>query len=164
MTRILLTGMSGTGKSTVIAELAARGYQAFDLDSDAYSEWVAVPADSDIPGTPVEPGRDWVWREDRVQALLTSDTPLLFVSGCASNMKKFRAQFTTVILLSAPSELILQRLANRTNNPYGKRPEEAARVLDLIQTVEPLLRKSANHEIDTSMPLKEVLARVLQLV
>jgi predicted ATPase len=32
MKRVLLTGMSGTGKSTVIKELAARGYKAVDTD------------------------------------------------------------------------------------------------------------------------------------
>ena len=40
MKRILLTGMSGTGKSTLISELAARGYKAVDADCDAFSEWV----------------------------------------------------------------------------------------------------------------------------
>ncbi len=36
--RILLTGLSGTGKSTTIGELAARGYKAVDADSEAFSE------------------------------------------------------------------------------------------------------------------------------
>jgi dephospho-CoA kinase len=30
MKRVLITGMSGTGKSSVIQELSARGYQAHD--------------------------------------------------------------------------------------------------------------------------------------
>jgi hypothetical protein len=38
MKRILLTGMSGTGKSTVTSELAVRGYKAVDLDCDTFSE------------------------------------------------------------------------------------------------------------------------------
>ena len=33
MKRVLITGMSGTGKSAVIQELASRGYPAHDLDS-----------------------------------------------------------------------------------------------------------------------------------
>lgn len=165
MKRVLLTGMSGVGKSTVIRELVTRGFKAVDLDCDEYSEWVHVPPDSVIPGTPVEPHRDWVWREDRVGQLLSlEEGNVLFVSGCASNMKKFRAQFDAVILLSAPADLIVQRLAQRQGNAYGKRPEEVARVLDLIQTVEPLLRKSADHEIDSSQSLDEVVAEVLQLV
>ena len=32
MKRVLLTGMSGTGKSSVIRELAALGYKAIDTD------------------------------------------------------------------------------------------------------------------------------------
>ncbi len=39
MKRVLLTGMSGTGKSTPIHELAARGYKAIDTASDEWSEW-----------------------------------------------------------------------------------------------------------------------------
>ena len=156
--------MSGTGTSTVTSELAARGYKAVNADSDEFSEWVEVSGDSS-PGTPVEPSRDWMWREDQVQNLLaTEDAEVLFLSGCAVNMGKFMPQFDHVVLLSAPAEVIVQRLATRTTNVYGKRPEEVARVLDLIETVEPLLRSVAGYEIDTSAELEEVVATVLQLV
>ena len=163
MKRVLITGMSGTGKSTVTGELAARGYQAIDADCDEFSEWVAVSGDAVTPGTPVEADRDWVWRTDRMQALLsTEDADLLFVSGCAPNMGQFLPQFDHVILLSAPAAVIVERLATRTNNAYGQRPAEVARVLALIETVEPLLRRAADYEIDTSVPLEEVVAAVLQ--
>ena len=54
-------------------------------------------------------------------------------------------------------------MATRTNNPYGKRPEQVVRVLGLTETVEPRLRKVAGHEIDTSAPLDEVVAEVLRI-
>ena len=89
MKRVLLTGMSGTGKSAVIGELAARGYNAVDAD-DGYS----------VSG----PDGDWVWREDRIQSLLSSDAGnVLFLSGCATNQGKFYPQFDHIILLSAPA-------------------------------------------------------------
>jgi shikimate kinase len=156
--------MSGTGKSTVVGELAAHGYKAVDADCDEFSEWVEVTGDSGVPGSPVEPGRDWVWREDRIRALLsTEDAEVLFLSGCAPNMGKFLPQFDHVILLSAPADVIVERLGRRTNNSYGKHPDEVARVLGLVESVEPLLRRAAGHEIDTSAPVDDVVASVLRL-
>jgi dephospho-CoA kinase len=163
--RVLLTGMSGTGKSTVISALAARGYKAVDADCDVFSEWVAFSNGSGGSESPVEPDRDWVWREDRIRDLLsTENADMLFLSGCAQNMGQFLPLFDHVVLLSAPANVIVERLGTRTNNPYGKQPEEVARVLSLRETVEPLLRRVASHEINTSVCLDDVLAAVLQLV
>lgn len=55
MKRLLVTGMSGSGKSTIIDELAARGYKAVDADCDEYSEWVEFNGDSDPFGSPLSP-------------------------------------------------------------------------------------------------------------
>jgi shikimate kinase len=160
--RVLLTGMSGTGKSTVIKALAARGYNAVDTDEDGLSELVCVPEDEP---TGLAPGKDWVWREDRIQDLLGADRPgVLFLGGCSPNQGKFYPWFDHVILLTAPAHLIMERLATRTNNPYGKRPEEVTRVLSLQQTIEPMLRRGAGAEVDTSVHLDEVVETVLRLV
>jgi dephospho-CoA kinase len=143
--------MSGTGKSTVILELAARGYPALDMDEPGYSEYA--------------PDGDWVWREDRAQAFLSlEDGDARFISGCATNQVKFYPQFDEIVLLSAPAAVLIERLATRTNNPYGKRPEELAETLGYLETVEPQLRRRATLEIDTSAPLDQVVARILCLV
>jgi hypothetical protein len=79
--------MSGVGKSAVIEELAARGYMAFDTDYGGLSELVSVPADEP---TGLDPGLDWVWREDRINDLLsTAHADVLFVGGCAPNQGKY---------------------------------------------------------------------------
>jgi len=162
MKRVLLTGMSGTGKSTVIGELAALGYAAVDTDYDGLSELVKVPDDEP---TGLTPGHDWVWREDRIQELLSAnEVDVLFLSGCAPNQGKFYPQFDHIILLTAPAPVIVQRLAARTNNPYGKHPDEVARTLRLQQTVEPLLRGAAGLEVDTNAPLDQIVATILRHV
>jgi dephospho-CoA kinase len=90
--------MSGTGKSSVIRELVARGYKAIDTDDG----WTKALPD----------GRQ-LWREDAM---------------------------------------------------YGKAPEELRRFLDDVQTVEPLLRRVASHEVRTTVPVNEVVTTVLRLV
>ena len=162
MKAVLITGMSGTGKSSLIRELAARGYEAVDTDYGGFSELVDVPV-TEVTG--IGQGRDWVWREDRISDLLASERQgTLFVSGCAPNQGKFYPRFDYVILLTAPDEVLLERLTTRTNNPYGKQAEEQARVLQLKQTIEPLLRRAADLEIDTSIPLVDVVSKVIRFV
>jgi dephospho-CoA kinase len=163
--RVLLTGLSGTGKSTLVGALAARGYKAVDADCDEFSTWAKPARDADVFWSPVEVGRDWVWREDRIKDLLfIEDADVLFLAGCAENMGQFLPQFDHVVLLHAPADLLVERLSIRTTNAYGKRPDEVARVLGQKATVEPLLRRVAGHEIDTSAPLEEVISAVLALV
>lgn len=155
--------MSGTGKSTAIRELAARGYKAVDADEPGWSELVNVPGD---PGASAsEPGQDWTWREDRIQELLsTEDADVLFISGCATNQGKFYPQFDHIILLSAPVPLMIERLATRTTNAYGRHPDELAQVLHFTRTIEPRLRRGASLEVDTSAAIEQVIEAILRHV
>jgi dephospho-CoA kinase len=148
--RVLLTGMSGTGKSSVVHALAARGYKAIDTD-DGWSQQL--------------PDGRQRWREAAIARLLaTEDTSVLFVAGCEENQVQFHPQFDVIILLSAPAETLLDRLAARTGNPYGKTPAELSRVLADLRNVEPLLRQAATCEVRTTMPLDDVVTAVLRLV
>ena len=53
-----------------------------------------------------------------------------------------------LILLTAPAELLLDRIASRTTNDWGKAPPERELILHQFATVEPLLRAGCTHELD----------------
>lgn len=142
--------MSGTGKTSVVRELVARGFKAVDTDDG----WCEPQAD----------GRQ-LWREDALHELLsTEDAQVLFVAGCEENQVAFHPQFDHIVLLSAPLDVLVERLATRMNSSYGKAPEERRRFLDDVEAVEPLLRRIADHEVRTTVPVHEVVATVLRLV
>jgi dephospho-CoA kinase len=147
--RILVTGMSGTGKSSALAELARRGFRTVDTDE---------------PGWTVEDddGGRW-WDEERIAELLAEDEPVLFVSGTASNQGRFYDRFDAVVLFSAPAEVLLRRIATRETNDYGKAVEERELILDHLRAVEPLLRATCTHEIDATGPLAEVVGRLVEI-
>lgn len=162
MKRVLLTGMSGTGKSAVLSELRARGFKTVDTDYGGWSVLVDVPASGDPRDAQA---KEWLWREDLMSRLLsTEDTDVLFVSGAARNQTKFYPRFDLVVLLTAPVAVITERLASRANNPYGKDPAELAEVLAFKETMEPALRRSADLEIDASIPLEDVVRTILDRV
>ncbi|MGH9768493.1 MAG: AAA family ATPase [Blastocatellia bacterium] len=161
MKRILITGMSGTGKTAVVRELAARGFPAVDLDVPEWSEWVDVdPAD---PLTPRD-GKDWVWREDPVRKLLSEhQSGTLFISGCAENMSRFFPIIELIVLLSAPMEVIMKRLEARSPEGHGNTYDERQKVRELISTIEPLLRGRADHEIDTTRSVDATVDEILRV-
>lgn len=150
MPRILITGMSGTGKSTVIAALRSLGHQAIDSDDG----WCRFSPDG-----------EWVWDEALVDELLSTEhVPVLFFAGCASNQGRFRQRFDHVVLLSAPLDVMISRIQERTTNPFGKQPDEFARILADHAEIEPLLRAACTLEIDTARPLPSVVDELLRLV
>ncbi len=148
--RVLVTGMSGTGKSSLVRELRRRGFEAYDADDDGYAEPAA--------------GGVWRWRSLEVSRLLaeTDQDRLLFFAGCSEEQVQF--SWDVVVLLTAPEAVVLERLATRTTNAFGKDEAERKRVLADLREVEPLLRRSADVVIETSAPLHRVADEMLAAV
>ena len=147
--------MSGTGKSSALGELGRLGHRVVDTDSTEWSEWVQAADGGE---------GEWLWREDRMAALLADDHErTLFVSGCMSNQGRFYDRFDAVVLLSAPAEVILDRVHVRTSNDYGKKPGERERILRDLRAVEPLLRATCTHELDAGRPLADVVADLVAI-
>ncbi len=143
--------MSGTGKSAALAELEKRGFAVVDTDYEGWSEW------SEADG-------GYVWREDRIAKLLTGEHgPTLYVSGTVSNQGRFYPQFDAVVLLSAPAEVLLGRIARRVTNDYGKSSEERDLIVRHLVEVEPLLRAACTHEIDATQPLEVVVRELIAI-
>ena len=137
MPRVLLTGMSGAGKTTVLDVLRRRGHLTVDTDYDGW----------ELPGD--------TWDEERMAALLAAE-PEVVVSGTVSNQGRFYDRFEHVVLLSAPVEVLLERVRRRTNNPYGATEEHRAEIGEYTRTVEPRLRAGATVELDGQRPVSEL--------
>ena len=147
MARVLVTGMSGTGKTTLLHELRRRGHLTVDTDYDGWE----LPSGE--------------WDEERMAALL-AEHPDLVVSGTVSNQGRFYDRFEQVVLLSAPLPVLIERVSSRADNPYGRTAEQQAEIAHYLETVEPLLRPGATLELDGRLPtttLADTVEALMQL-
>ena len=143
--------MSGTGKSSALAELERRGFAVVDTDEPGWTEWSEQEA-------------GLVWREDRIAELLAVEREMpLYVSGTIPNQGRFYRDFDAIVLLSAPAEVLLGRIESRTTNDYGTTPDERGLILRHLAEVEPLLRATCTHEIDAGQPLAAVVAQLVAI-
>ena len=141
--------MSGTGKSAALTELERRGHRVVDTD---YGDWIDTS------------GPEPLWREARIAALLDEHSEgALFVGGCVANQGRFYPRFDAVVLLSAPVDVILERVTGRASNDYGKSESEREQIVSDLEEFEPLLRAGATAEIDTRAPLTEVADELEQI-
>lgn len=129
--------MSGAGKSTLLEELARRGHLTVDTD---YDGWTIDQR---------------LWDEPRMTELLTGNANVI-VSGTVENQGSFYPLFDHVVLLSAPVEVLIERVTTRVNNPYGRTAEEQADIRRYVVEVEPLLRRGASLELDGRLPVAEL--------
>jgi shikimate kinase len=145
MSKVLVTGMSGAGKSTVLDELRRRGLHVVDTDYDGW----------ELP--------DRTWDETRMERLLAGNQDVI-VSGTVENQVRFYDRFEHIVLLSAPLDVLTQRVTDRTNNPYGKSSAEREEIARYVQTVEPLLRRGATVELDGRRPVTELADAIERLI
>lgn len=129
----------------MLDELSRRGYRTVDTDYDA---WV-------LP--------DGTWDEPRMSALLAADSPLI-VSGTVENQGRFYQRFSAVVLLSAPVEVLIERVSVRTNNGYGKSEADRSAIRQHVLDVEPLLRSGATLELDGRRPVPELADEIERLI
>jgi shikimate kinase len=137
--------MSGTGKSTVLHALARRGHLTVDTD---YDGWTLA---------------DGRWDAIRMSELLDRE-PDVVVAGTVDNQGDFYDRFDHVVLLSVPLDVLIERVSARTTNPYGQTAGEQAEIAQYVQTVEPLLRKTATIELDGQASVNELAGAVEDLI
>jgi len=89
-------------------------------------------------------------------ARLLASTPAVVVSGTVDNQGRFYDRFDHIVLLSAPVEVLIERVSKRTDNTYGNDPEEQADIASYLETVEPLLRRGSTLELDGRLSASEL--------
>ena len=167
--RVLVIGVAGTGKSYLVERMKRSKLNAVDVD-----DGLATFVDADGNQVEYDPdgGAKW-WRSHyyvlklrKFEKLVReSETVYLFGDvggqpGHENGLLDVADLFDRVYYLKAPMRLIKERLASRTDNPFGKNPEEIKGVAKHREKLDRIARERKFEVIDASLPM----GRILEIV
>lgn len=165
--KILLTGISGTGKTTTLSELQKHGYAVIDLDATGICRWKNKETQEFTEYG--ETGRDYEWLTqhgwycgiDKLKQLLSAirEDKDVFVAGISENIEELVQEFDKVFIFTVPDAVVKERLNARTNNHFAKKEEEQTFVLEHSKE---LLKKIENFtEINADKSPGEIAENIL---
>ncbi|WP_285725705.1 AAA family ATPase [Psychromicrobium xiongbiense] len=160
----LIEGISGTGKTSVCAELQRRGYHAIHGDRElAYQgdPTTAEPVEG-ITGLAVHDHH--LWRVDRVKALVADQAEAVtFFCGGSRNVAQFIDLFDGVFVLEIDAATLTRRLDQRPEDEWGGQGRQAERelILRTHRTGDEQPRKAVR--IDATAPITVVVDEILRL-
>jgi len=155
----LIDGVSGAGKTTICEELTKRGYKAIEAD-EALADW--IDPSTGLP-TDDHSSENWHWDKKKFDALISKNNiDNLFICGGAMNKPDFLHHFTKIFTLHLDDETLKERLLNRTNNDYGKKPEELAFQLKENQLTEQYSKDRGAILIDATKPVEIIVEEIIK--
>jgi len=154
----LIEGLSGTGKTSVAIELKNRGLNAIDADEEL--GYFADP--KTMQPTKEEAQLNWHWDTEKAKHLFNDQQPdELFVCGGSMNQQNFYKYFSKIFTLFLDNEALRDRLMTRTNNAFGKHPDDLTRQLEWNSGTVEYSRQRGTILIDASKPIKDVVDAVI---
>ena len=132
--KVLITGVSGTGKTTVARHFKELGFDSADIEDDVAGMFKMVHKGTqkifvgyDNANPEHIKSADWICNVEKLKTYLASQkSELAFYSGIASNMDDILPLFDKIIVLQPNAKILNERLKNREgtddigNNQAGR--------------------------------------------
>ena len=171
MPLVYVTGISGAGKSTVCAELRRLGHDAHDTDQEGNAVWVnRLTGEVTLIASARERGQSG-WLDEQEWRLAPTMVEILarrardrvvFLCGSAANEHEVWHLFSRVVYLAVDEATLVDRLASRTSNDFGKSETELAAILGWHAYGDAEFARLGATIIDATRVLDEVVDDVLR--
>lgn len=165
-----VTGVSGTGKSTVTKELNKRGIiMAIDQDSKEYGlcSWKHNKTMKEAKfeygiGKEFLEANDWYCDIEKLKQILNDNKNITFVCGVSANQNEYLNIFDKVFLLRCSPDELVKRIDKREDHNFGKDPAEKEHILNWYGEFEKDLINRGAVVIDSDKSIDVVVGEILK--
>ena len=172
MKKIFVTGIAGTGKSTIANELRNKGMQVIDLDHvPGLCSWVNLKTNEKIDiSNASNPNNDFIDQHDYkcdigvLKGMLNQLDDTVVVFGSVGDNSELLPLFDKTFLLQCSPKVLIERLKTRNTNNFGKDQAVQQRMLDWSKIFDKLMLTAGAISINTDVPLKTVVSKLVDKI
>jgi broad-specificity NMP kinase len=165
MKKIYVTGISGTGKTTIAHELNKKGIKAFSIDEvPGLCFWInkasgiKVDYEAKLDQTFIDT-HVWMCDVEHLKSLLSINENVI-VLGHAENENDFLNLFDQIILLQCKPETFIRRILEREDNVFGKDETAQKYLLNTYKDFEEGMIKRGAVSVHTDEALDKVIDKI----
>ena len=166
--KIIITGIAGTGKSTIVKALNERGITALDLhDVPDLFFWQDKKTKEKVEYTPIH-SQDWFDGVERLcnmtqlKELLARYDNIIMAGTGGDSQAEYLPLFDKVILLQADPAVLVHRMQTRINKSgYGKTKAEQDDNVEWQKEFDPELLSLGAIPVNTEGKLNDVVDKII---
>lgn len=166
---ILITGITGSGKSSLCSELRKRGYKAYDIENIhgffnmVHKKTGKIADKYDKDNLEWVKQYDWICNKDKLQELVHKNTNgIVFYCGTGSNLDELLFLFDKIFLLKVSPKILRERLSTRKSNDFGRTSEVQDWILEWQDWWENHMCEKGAIIIDANRDIKEVTIDIIE--
>jgi dephospho-CoA kinase len=165
MSKVFITGISGTGKTAIVQVLKKKGINAVDMDEADLCFWVSkdngkkVDYEAKLDKAFID-SHVWICDIELLNKTLNMESNVVML-GHPENTEEILPFFDKFILLQCKPETFLKRILERKDNDFGKDETAQQYLLDTYEKFESNMLEKGAISINTESSLEEVVGKIM---
>lgn len=169
MKKIFITGIAGTGKSTLSNVLKERGFNTIDVDHvQDLCSWISKETGEKVfvpnPDNKFIDEHDYKCDMSVLEKLISEFEDSVFVFGSVGDNSDFIPLFDTLVLLQCEPATLVHRLQIRDTNVFGKEEEVQSRMLEWKKKFDEIMLNAGAVSISSEKDIETVADEVIKLI